>query len=131
MTTISVSRERVTRGRNAAGGAEDRAGAGGDREAVGDRVTIYRPPGTPSWYVQYNLDGKQHRKSLKTSSKKHARELAVKKDAELVLGLAETPAKRAATIDEARRKLLTQLKERERDPETLNIYGRALWQLQS
>src|SRR4051794_5012235 len=106
MTTISVSRERVTRGRIAAGGAEDRAGAGGDREAVGDRVTIYKTSTSPNWYIDYSIDGRQHRRSLKTASRKRARELAVKKDAELVLGLAETPAKRAATIDEARRKLL-------------------------
>jgi integrase len=106
---------------------------GVERESVGDRVTIYRDLRiSPNWYAQFSVDGKQFRPSLKTRSKKRALELARKRDAELVLGIAETPAsKRSATINAAIEKYLRSLKDRGRDPKTLIIYARDLGQLES
>jgi Site-specific recombinase XerD len=42
-----------------------------DREKIGDYVSIYRRNKT--WWVMYQLDGKQQRESLKTSNVKEAR----------------------------------------------------------
>ncbi len=100
-----------------------------ERVRAGGRVTIYRDLNkSPSWSIQFNMDGKQFRKSLKTTSKKWALELAKKKDAELVLGLAQAPAKRAVTILQAIEIYLRFLIDRARDPETLKTYERDLLQ---
>lgn len=48
------------------------------------------------WYANFQLDGKQRRVSLKTHSKKHARDLAIKIDADLQRGLYEPTVKAPA-----------------------------------
>ena len=64
------------------------------RERVGDRVSIFRVDGSPNWYINFSDGKRQRRYSLRTKSKKRALELAKKKDAQLVLGISETPANR-------------------------------------
>ena len=67
-------------------------------EKVGDRVAIFLRGKT--WYANFQHEGKQHRPSLRTASKKEARRKAIKLEAELIDGRfqerRETP-----TIDEA------------------------------
>jgi len=76
-------------------------------QRVGDRVAIYRDPcKSRFWYVQYNLHGRQHRHSLKTTKKKSALDLARKKDAQLILGQAAPPDAKPITVAEAGRQNL-------------------------
>ncbi len=102
-----------------------------ERIAVGERVTLFRTPKSPKWYIQYQLDGKQHRPSLNVASKKKALELARKKDAELHLGLAPVPARRAPKIAAVVTTYLASLKDRGRSAATLSIYDRYLRQFQT
>lgn len=53
-------------------------------EPVGDLVRIFRRG--PKWYANYQLDGRQHRKALGTSSKKEARRLAIQLEADILQG---------------------------------------------
>jgi hypothetical protein len=71
------------------------------RIKVGGRVTIYRTEASPNWYLDYSVDGHQFRQSLKTHNKKQAQRLAEKKDAELVLGMADGPTRRGPRIRDA------------------------------
>src|SRR5262245_66427117 len=73
------------------------AGANGS-EPVGERVRIFRRGRT--WYANFQLGGKQHRPSLKTTSKKAARRRALRIEAELAAGRWK-PAPEPATIAEA------------------------------
>ncbi len=98
------------------------------RERVGDRVSIFRVSGSPNWYINFSDGKRQRRYSLGTRNKKRALGLAKKKDAELVLGIAETPAKRDIGIDEAKNIYLKSLKLRGRDAGTLDGYARDLVQ---
>jgi site-specific recombinase XerD len=98
------------------------------RERVGDRVTIYKVAGSPNWYLNYSDGNAPFRRSLGTSSKKRAIALARKKDAELVLGIAEQPAKREIGIQEATDEYLKSLELRGRGPGTLDNYRRDLKQ---
>src|SRR5262245_476989 len=70
-------------------------------ERVGDRVTIYRTARTPYWYIGYSVDGKQFRRSLKTTSKKLAMACAKRKDAELILNIVDANTKPAPKIRDA------------------------------
>jgi len=108
----------------------NRVGARGriDQERVGDHVVIYRTPASPRWYMQFNQDAKQFKVSLKTTSRKQATILAKKKDAELTLGVAAEPAKRAMTVVTAVGKYL-ESQARHIKAKTLALYKRDLSQL--
>lgn len=56
-----------------------------DSEPIGDRVSMYRRGDT--WYANFQFEGRQRRISLKTSSKKQARTLAIRLEADLTSGL--------------------------------------------
>lgn len=56
----------------------------GEPEKIGDHVTIRRRGGV--WSANYQHDGKQCRKSLKTTSKKQARTKAIRIEADLASG---------------------------------------------
>ena len=101
---------------------------GADRLRVGDHCTIYRTSASRRWYLQFSVDGRQFRHSLKTDSKKRALDLAKKKDAELTLKLSGAPVKKPATITEARETYLATMRGRGKDARTLLIYGRDLLQ---
>ncbi len=92
------------------------------REKVGDRVTIYKTDSSPLWYIQYNLEGKQFKRSLKTQSKKRALELATKKDAQLTLGQVEQPSVRPITVHDAKESYLKKLSAKGRSPKTCATY---------
>src|SRR5262245_28198459 len=77
-----------------------------ERIVLGEHFTLYRTTKSPKWYVQYQIDGKQYRPSLRTRNKKRAMQLAQKKHAELLLGVAKAPARRAPTITEIREKYI-------------------------
>jgi hypothetical protein len=53
-------------------------------ELVGEQVRIFQRSGW--WYVNFQHDGKQLRQALKTRSKKQARRLALKLEAEIMDG---------------------------------------------
>ena len=72
--------------------------------------------------MQFNLEGKQFKRSLKTQSKKRASELATKKDAQLTLGQAEQPCVRPITVDEAKESYLKKLSANGRTPKTASTY---------
>jgi integrase len=55
-----------------------------DSEPIGDRVSMHRRGDT--WYANFQFEGRQRRISLKTSSKKQARTLAIRLDADLTSG---------------------------------------------
>jgi site-specific recombinase XerD len=93
-----------------------------DRRRVGERVTIYRNPAvSPNWNIQYNLDGRQVRRSLKTTRESEALKTARKKEAQLVLGQAEPPDAKL-TIATACKDYLAALKTRGRSEGTLLNY---------
>src|ERR1700693_2350464 len=60
-------------------------------EKIGDKVTIYLRGKT--WYVNYQVDGKQRRESLHTSNKKNAFSLARQIELRLQEGLGHKPIK--------------------------------------
>jgi site-specific recombinase XerD len=93
-----------------------------DRIKVGDRVTLYRSPASPFWYLQFNMNGKQFRTSLGTRSKKRAMGMAMKKDAQLVLGQAEPPTVKPISIGSAQERYLRTVAARGRSPKTVEAY---------
>jgi integrase len=66
-----------------------KAESDGRSERVGDRVRIFQRGGY--WWINYSLDGKQVRRSLKTTSKKQALTQARKIDVDLSSGRCQTP----------------------------------------
>jgi site-specific recombinase XerD len=98
------------------------------RERVGDRVSIFKSPGSPNWYLDYSIDGHQIRRSLRTKSKKRALDLAKKKDAELVLGLAHAPSRQSTSIADLVGGYIRSLELRGRGAGTLKGYRRDLAQ---
>jgi integrase len=64
---------------------------------VGDLVSIHQR--STVWYANWTLEGKQHRRSLKTSSKKQAQLEASKLETEILQGL-HRPHQKAASIAE-------------------------------
>jgi hypothetical protein len=60
-------------------------------EQVGERVCIYERLSV--WYVYYRHEGKVHRRSLKTRSKKEAKRQALAIERDLVTGQLPQPAK--------------------------------------
>jgi integrase len=93
------------------------------REKVGSRVTIYKTTASPNWYIDYSIDGRQFRRSLKTRSKKQALKLAEDKAAQLVLGVAVAQPKRGAVVADAIAAYLKQQERRGRQRGTLSVYG--------
>jgi integrase len=96
------------------------AGAGGS-EPVGDRVRIYRRGAT--WYANFQHDGRQHRPSLKTTSKKEARRRALRIEADLAAGAgfgAPPPPTRVADVIAAYTDFL---RTEDRAPKTLAKYA--------
>ena len=65
-----------------------------ESEKIGAFVSIIKRGSI--WYANFQLDGKQRRVSLKTPNKKHARDMAIKIDADLQRGLYEQPVKAPA-----------------------------------
>jgi hypothetical protein len=53
-------------------------------EKIGDHVTIWLRNGV--WWINYQHEGKQRRKSLKTASKKQARTKAIRIESDLASG---------------------------------------------
>src|SRR6266545_7830399 len=51
---------------------------------VGDHVSVFQRG--RRWYANFQLNGKQHRKALGTTSKKEARRLAIQLEAEILQG---------------------------------------------
>jgi site-specific recombinase XerD len=98
------------------------------RERVGDRVSIFRIAESPNWYMNFNLDGKQFRRSLKTRSHKQAVLLAKKKNAELTLDLADPHSKPAVKIGDANNLYLRSLELRDVSAGAISNYRRDLRQ---
>jgi len=90
-----------------------------ERIRVGDRATIFRTPASPCWYIQFNLEGKQYRLSLKTHSKKRALELAKKKDAPVGPGPGRTAVHASRYHRDAKERYLQTLAARGPQPEKL------------
>src|SRR5947209_1227084 len=90
-----------------------------DNEPVGDRVRIYRR--RRAWYANFQHAGKQRRVSLKTTSKKEARRLAVQLEAELADSRWKPDAAPAA-IEDAIAAYRDFLRAEERSPKTLAKY---------
>jgi hypothetical protein len=80
------------------------------RIRVGSRVTIYKTDKSPYWYMDWSVDGHQYRRSTKTKSLKQARTIALRKGAELVLGVSGAPDARAPKIHQAIENYLTDAK---------------------
>jgi len=92
---------------------------GSGSEPVGDRVRIFLRG--RRWHGNYQLDGRQVRVSLKTTSKKEARRRAAGLEAELAAGRAgrpKPPAGLAVVINE----YLDYLRTERRSPKTLSKY---------
>jgi site-specific recombinase XerD len=118
--------------RRRSGAADRGAGAASvERVAVGERVTMFRTPKSRKWYMQYQLNGKQYRPSLKVESKKKALALAQKKEAELLLGVARPPTVAAPVIASVVKTYLASLRDRGRSVATLHVYERYLRQFQA
>lgn len=66
-----------------------------DSETIGDRVTIFKRGS--QWYANFQEGRRQVRRSLKTTSKKQARQLAIKLEADLMAGRGST-ARRAVLL---------------------------------
>jgi integrase len=101
---------------------KESSGAENEHEKIGEYTTIFRRG--ERWYVNFQHDGKQHRKSLRTTSKKQAKSKAIQIEADLAEGRF-TQEKRApsvkAVIDLYRKYLQTE----GRSKSTLAKYERA------
>src|SRR5262245_28214566 len=98
-------------------------GARSGSEPVGDRVRIYCRG--RNWYANFQVNGKQVRQSLKTTSKKEARRRAILIEGDLDAGRWQpTPAN--ATVGEAIAAYRDFLHAEERAPKTLTKYGKVL-----
>ncbi len=90
-----------------------------DRLKVGDHVTIYKRG--RYWWEEFYFDGRQQRRSLKTTSAKQARLLAARTDRDLSLGEYDTSGK-TCTIQEAIKAYLMHLATENRAASTLARY---------
>jgi site-specific recombinase XerD len=95
-------------------------------EPVGEYVRIYRRGKV--WYANYQAGGRQHRVSLKTSSKKRARAKAEKIDTELMNGRWK-PATEIWTVEQAVDAYMAYQKAEDRAPKTLTKYAKVLERL--
>lgn len=96
-------------------------------EPVGDVVTIFQRG--KQWYANFQLDHKQHRPSLDTTSKKEARRRAIKLEAEIIEGrylrTAPPPPLAASVLDYQQF-----LKTEGRSKKTLTKYDKVFERLQ-
>ena len=90
--------------------------ASNSSEKIGDRVSVQLRGSI--WYANFQQDGKQVRKSLKTTSKKQARALAIKLEAELQTGSYQQQRK-AATVEAAKDAYLKHLHTERRAKRTI------------
>ena len=90
-----------------------------DYERVGDLVRIFQRGGT--WYANYQYEGRQHRPSLHTRSKKEARRRAIRLEADLLNGQRPNLAK-VPTLAAAIEKYLQFLRSEGRAKKTLDKY---------
>lgn len=94
---------------------------------MGKRTVIFRRSTSPNWYIEYCVDGKQFRSSLKTADKKTAIAKAEEKDVRLRSGQDGAPAPRLK-LGQLKERYLKSLQRRARRPGTLNDYRRDLEQ---
>jgi len=78
--------------KNQSGQSDDR-----NREQIGEYVTIFRRGRV--WQAIFQLNKKQHRQSLKTSSKKEARLRAMRLEAEIAAGLFKQQQKASTLLE--------------------------------
>jgi len=88
-------------------------------EPVGDRVRIFRRGRI--WYANFQHGGKQHRVSLKTTSKKEARRRGLQIEADLDAGRWQ-PSPATSTVAEAITAYRDYLRAEERAPKTFSKY---------
>jgi hypothetical protein len=89
-----------------------------ESELVGEFVGIFRRG--QRWWANYQLGGRQHRQTLKTTSKKEARQRALRLEAELVSG--RHPSPKPAGYEEAIDEYLQYLVTERRASKTLTKY---------
>src|SRR5689334_22210110 len=94
-----------------------------DSELVGEVVRIFRRGQV--WWANYQRGGRQHRKTLKTTSKKEARRRALLLEAELIEGRYQSRPK-PPTVDEAVDAYLQYLRTERRSTKTLAKYEAVL-----
>ena len=101
-----------------------------ERLRVGDRVTIDPRGKKKTWCADFWFDGKHHRRSLETCSRKVAVRRAVRLDADLLSGKyqAQRPAT-AATVRQAVEDYLAYLRTEGRARKTLTRYQGELYAL--
>ncbi len=94
------------------------------------RVKAIKRAGSPSWYLQLNMDGVQRRVSLKTRSKKEASQQASGVATRLFSGELTPAGKRArVTLTGAAEAYCRRLRELDRNEKTVARYERVLDQL--
>lgn len=87
-----------------------------ESEKIGDYVTMYKRG--LMWHVNYTINGKQHRQSLKTKSHKLARTKAIRIEADIAQGLHQNPIK-DATIEDVTQQYISHLVVKEKADKTL------------
>lgn len=87
-----------------------------ESEQIGDRVTIFLRGKT--WYANFQFEGRQRRVSLKTASKKQAKQQAIRLEADLTEGHYAEQA-RAPTVKEVNDAYLASLRGEGRAAKTL------------
>jgi integrase len=98
-------------------------------ELVGEIVRIFRRGRV--WWANYQLGGCQHRRTLKTSSKKEARRRALVLEAELLAGRHQARPKAPPAVDSVIEEYLRYLRTERRAPKTLAKYEKVLDRLGS
>jgi len=98
-------------------------GAGQESEPVGEVVRIFLRGQV--WWANFQRGGRQHRKSLKTTSKKEARRRALLLEAELLEGRYQSRP-RPPTVDEAVDAYMQDLRTERRAARTLTKYQAVL-----
>ena len=95
-----------------------------DRIKVGDHTILFKRG--KKWHTEYYDGGQQYRKSLKTTSLKQAKTLAIRIDADITSGDLRRPRK-AWRIDETMQDYMQHLRvDRRRRPSTLKRYAAIL-----
>jgi site-specific recombinase XerD len=97
-----------------------------DSERVGEIVSIFQRGQV--WWANFQHGGRQHRRTLKTRSKKEARQRALRLEAELVNGQLR-PNPKPSTVDVAIDEYLQHLRTERRAAKTLTKYTGVLGRL--
>jgi site-specific recombinase XerD len=100
----------------------------GDYELVGESIRIFVRGGV--WHANFQRDGRQHRQSLKTRSKKEARRRAIRLEAQLLAGELPRPSS-MPTLAAAVEKYRAFLKNEGRAKKTLQKYDKVFQRLQA